>query len=112
LKISHLDPEALLFTRDGQRPLSPNIVEKGWRRLLRQAKVRYRSVKTLRSTCASHLLSRGAPLPDVAAQGGWRNASVLLVHYATAIRQGQEVQRQPDPVTPATPVRPEQSASA
>ena len=69
------------MTCSGRR-LDEHWLHRLWRRVLTKAGVRYREVEQLRHTFASTLLSRNAPLLYVAQQGGWKNAGVLLKHYA------------------------------
>ena len=78
LPVASLEPNGDLF---GRR-LDEHWLHRLWRRVLTKAGVRYREVEQLRHTFASTLLSRNAPLLYVAQQGGWKNAGVLLKHYA------------------------------
>lgn len=78
LRVTSLEPDRDLFGR----PLHERWLHGLWRRVVTKAGVRYREVEQLRHTFASTLLSRNAPLLYVAQQGGWKNAGVLLKHYA------------------------------
>jgi len=92
---------------DSQAPLFPSISEptsamdetelhRLWDRVIRRAKVRPRPPEVLRHTCISVLLSRGAPLLQVAQQTG-HSPVVLLKFYAKWLPQGQPA------ATPAQP---------
>ena len=58
-----------------------------WRRTLARAKVRPRVPETLRHSCISSLLSRGAPLLYVPQESG-HSARVMLASYARWQEQG------------------------
>ena len=98
-----LDPTAPLFdslTLPG-RPMEEGELHTLWRRTLARAKVRPRPPETLRHSCISSLLSRGAPLLYVAQQSG-HSATVMLASYARWQEQGAKVATQPS-ATPAQP---------
>jgi integrase len=78
-----LDPTSPLFPslkRPG-RPMEERELHTLWRRTVARARVRLRPPETLRHSCISSLLSRGAPLLAVAAQTG-HSARVMLGSYA------------------------------
>jgi integrase len=75
-------------------------VEGPWRKTVRAAGVRYRCPETLRHTCASLLLSVGAPLLYVQRVGGWASAKVLLDNYATYIPEESGGRLTAPPVRP------------
>jgi integrase len=72
-----------------------------WQRTVARAKIRPRPPETLRHSCISSLLSRGAPLLYVAQQSGHR-ARVMLASYARWQEQGAKAATQPT-ATPAQP---------
>ncbi len=69
-----------MATCSGGASMSTGCIGSGG--VLTKAGVHYREVEQVRHTFASTLLSRNAPLLYVAQQGGWKNAGVLLKHYA------------------------------
>jgi integrase len=103
-----LDRLAHVIPLDSQTPLFASVTEpmspmdetelhRLWDRVIRRAKVRHRPPEVLRHTCISLLLSRGAPLLQVAQQTG-HSPVVLLKFYAKWLPQGQPA------ATPAQPV--------
>ena len=83
------------------RPMEERELHTLWSRTLTRAKVRPRSPETLRHSCISSLLSRGAPLLYVAQQSG-HSARVMLASYARWQEQGTQAVTQPT-ATPAQP---------
>jgi integrase len=53
-------------------------------KLCRKANVEYRSHHALRRSFATHLLTRGASISDVAALGGWRSVRVMARYLGTS----------------------------
>jgi integrase len=78
-----LDPTAPLFPslKHPGRPMEERELHTLWHRTVARAGVRLRPPETLRHSCISSLLSRGAPLLAVAAQTG-HSAHVMLRSYA------------------------------
>jgi integrase len=97
LKILKLAAGGAPFIFGGPAPAPIRLIQGPWDRTVQAAGVRRRSPETLRSTCASILLSRAAPLLYVQALGGWSSATVLLQSYSRFIpgASGEEA--------PATP---------
>jgi integrase len=105
-----LNPAAPLFgsLKHAGRPMEERELHTLWHRTLTRAKVRPRPPETLRHSCISSLLSRGAPLLCVAQQSG-HSARVMLASYARW--QGQEQGAKAATQPTATPAQPTHEAS-
>ena len=82
-RVAALDATCPIFgsPSDPTQPMDERELHRLWRRTLIRAKVRPRPPEVLRHTCISTLLSRGAPLLQVAQQTG-HSPLVLLKFYA------------------------------
>jgi integrase len=102
-----LDSTAPLFPslRRPERAMEEREMHTLWRRTLARAKVRPRPPETLRHSCISSLLSRGAPLLYTAQQSG-HSARVMLGSYALWQEQGSKAVTQQDATSPQPAVRP------
>lgn len=69
----------LFATRAGNRPIK-SLVQRAFRRLLGRLGLRYRSVHQLRHSVATHLISAGHPIGDVAAYLGDSEAVVVRTY--------------------------------
>lgn len=89
-KVAPLEPTVPLFgsPNNPMTPMDEAELHRLWGRVLTRAKVRPRPPEVLRHTCISILLSRGAPLLQVAQQTG-HSPVVLLKFYAKWLPQGQ-----------------------
>jgi integrase len=98
-----MDPTTPLFgsLKHPGRVMEERELHTLWRRTVARAKVRPRPPETLRHSCISSLLSRGAPLLYVAQQSG-HSARIMLASYARWQEQGARVVTQPA-ATPAQP---------
>lgn len=98
-----LDPAAPLFgsLKHPGRPMEERELHTLWSRTLIRAQVRPRPPETLRHSCISGLLSRGAPLLYVARQSG-HSARIMLASYARRQEQGAKVAAQPAATPGAT----------
>jgi len=72
-------------------PMDETELHRLWDRVIRRAKVRHRPPEVLQHTCISLLLSRGAPLLQVAQQTG-HSPVVLLKFYAKWLPQDNSPQ--------------------
>ena len=102
-RLMPIDPMAPLFgsLKHPGRPMEERELHSIWTRTVARAKVRHRSPETLRHSCISILLSRGAPLVYVAAQMG-HSSRIMLQSYALWVDQGALAALQPA-ATPAQP---------
>ena len=100
-----LDSSAPLFPslKHPGRPMAEHELHALWQRTLARAKVRLGVPETLRHSCISSLLSRGAPLLYVAQQSG-HSPRIMLTAYARWQEQGATGATQPS-ATPAQPAR-------
>jgi integrase len=112
-----LDPAAPLFgsLKHPGQPMEERELHTLWHRTLLRAQVRPRPPETLRHSCISSLLSRGAPLLYVAQQSG-HSAGIMLSAYARWQEQGAKVATESpaspaQPTLAAIPVTPRHSAS-
>jgi len=112
-----LDPAAPLFgsLKHPGRPMEERELHTLWHRTLRRAQVGPRPPETLRHSCISSLLSRGAPLLYVAQQSG-HSARIMLSAYARWQERGAKVATQSpaspaQPASTATPLTPRHSAA-
>jgi integrase len=71
-----------VFVSDAGTPLDLSNVTKGWRRVLKKAKLPAFRLYDLRHTFATALLAQGAPITYVAAQMGHAKPTTTLAHYA------------------------------
>jgi integrase len=108
-RVVPLNPAAPLFgsiTKPGH-PMQEPELGRWWSRALARTKVRPRTPENLRHTFVSILLSRGAPLLQVAAQAG-HTPAVMLGHYSkwlpTASATPAISQPGATPAQPAVPV--------
>ena len=76
-----MDPTVFWFVAFDRRPSSSSALNGAWRRVLAKAVVRYRPAETLRHSCASLLLSAGAPVIYVMSLGGWASPNVMFETY-------------------------------
>jgi integrase len=112
-----LDQSAPLFgsLKHPGRTMEERELHTLWQRTLRRAQVRPRPPETLRHSCISSLLSRGAPLLYVAQQSG-HSARIMLASYARWQEQGATVALQPaatqaQPAPTLTPLTPRHGAA-
>jgi integrase len=116
-QLTPLDPAAPLFgsLKHPGRLMEEREMHTLWRRTVARARVRPRPPETLRHSCISSLLSRGAPLLYAAQQSG-HSARIMLASYARWQEQGAQVALQPtatpaQPMLAAIPLTPRDSAS-
>lgn len=88
-----LEPAAYVFSHavDGTRPLHPDNVTAGFRRLARRHGFVGVRLHDLRHAHATQLLSAGVPLRTVSARLGHANASTTLNVYAHVV-EGSDAQ--------------------
>jgi integrase len=79
------DPRGLVFTRADGRPLDPDSLSKGFRRLIAVASVTLITLHGLRHTHISHLLMDGVHLKVVSERAGHANVNITLSVYAAYI---------------------------
>jgi integrase len=82
LKVLKVAAGGAPFLFGGTEPAPLRLIEYRWDQTVAAARVRRRSVETLRHSFASISLSRGAPLVYVQAVGGWSSGVVLLQSYS------------------------------
>jgi integrase len=81
---------AWVFSSEAGTPLDLSNVTKGWRRVLKHAKLPGVRLYDLRHTFATELLAQGAPITYVAAQLGHTKPTTTLQWYAHWLPRGDK----------------------
>lgn len=73
--------ESLLFTTKNCLPVDEKNFSRAWRRFLQKVKVKYKKPHSIRDTCATTLVRRGAKMHDVKEMLGHSSVSITEKYY-------------------------------